>query len=550
MFCSDIPAPIFLFFSDTTPLLLYYSHLPALLLSVMLGLFVYSKSQSLISRLLLVIVVLFSVWIVIDLITWTNIDSRIIMFVWSMMNPVSVLISATTLYFAYVFVEKHDVSLVFKGIGAALLFPMILLAPTSLNVSGFDLVACEAQQGVLLWYYYFLQVVFISWTLGYLVYRHQTFKVVEFRKQILVVSTGITFFLMSFFGGTLIGNITEHWEYEQYGLFGVFVFLGAVLFLIVRYHAFDTRMFGAQALVLVLISLVSSQFFFSESQTSDILIGITVIFVFGFGSALIRSIRRDLDRKEELQQISDRLALANQELKRLDTAKSEFISIASHQLRTPLTAIKGYTSLILEGNYGKIDSQLQDVVSKVYAANARLIDLVENLLSISRLESGRMQYDFRPTQIEEIVTDLGNMFSVNAKKRGLDFSVVLPEQPLPKIDLDSAKIREVMSNLIDNAIKYTEKGSVTVSLWQEGDKLRYSVKDTGIGVTEEDKGRLFSKFARSKETERLYVGGTGLGLYVGKIFVEKHGGRIWVESAGHNLGSEFIFELPISHNSL
>ncbi len=258
----------------------------------------------------------------------------------------------------------------------------------------------------------------------------------------------------------------------------------------------------------------------------------------------------EMQRKLELQVIADRLALANQELKRLDNAKSEFISIASHQLRTPLTAIKGYTSLILEGNYGKIDSQLQDVVNKVYAANTRLIDLVENLLSISRLESGRMQYTFQPTQVEDIVTDLGNMFVVSAKKRGLDFSIVLPEQPLPKVDLDPAKMREVMSNLIDNAIKYTESGSVTVSLWQEGDKLRYSVKDTGIGVTAEDKERLFSKCSRSEETERLYVGGTGLGLYVGKTFVEKHGGRIWVESAGRGRGSEFIFELPISHNSL
>ena len=327
-------------------------------------------------------------------------------------------------------------------------------------------------------------------------------------------------------------------------------FVASVTYVVIRYQWLNIRLIGVVFITILIAALSLMQVFLADSFGERVYKA-TIFLILSFLSiSLVRNFIEDIRRKEELQVIADRLALANQELKRLDNAKSEFISIASHQLRTPLTAIKGYTSLILEGNYGKIDSQMQDVVNKVYAANTRLIDLVENLLSISRLESGRMQYNFQPTQVEEIVTDLGNMFAVSAKKRGLDFSVVLPEQPLPKVDLDPAKIREVMSNLIDNAIKYTEHGSVIASLWQEGDKLRYSVKDTGIGVTAEDKERLFSKFSRSKETERLYVGGTGLGLYVGKTFVEKHGGRIWVESAGHGRGSEFIFELPISRDSL
>ena len=319
---------------------------------------------------------------------------------------------------------------------------------------------------------------------------------------------------------------------------------------IIKHRLMNVQVLATETIAFFFLFANFTIIFFSQSAVELLVRIIAFGIILFLIIALIRYMDSEMQRKLELQVIADRLALANQELKRLDNAKSEFISIASHQLRTPLTVIKGYTSLILEGNYGKIDSQLQDVVNKVYAANTRLIDLVENLLSISRLESGRMQYTFQPTQVEDIVTDLGNMFVVSAKKRGLDFSIVLPEQPLPKVDLDPAKMREVMSNLIDNAIKYTESGSVTVSLWQEGDKLRYSVKDTGIGVTAEDKERLFSKFSRSKETERLYVGGTGLGLYVGKTFVEKHGGRIWVESAGRGRGSEFIFELPISRDSL
>lgn len=370
------------------------------------------------------------------------------------------------------------------------------------------------------------------------------------KKQILFILFGF----ITYGGLSLIcGLILPFFGYNKLIDFDVpssMFFVASVTYVVIRYQWLNIRLIGVVFITILIAALSLMQVFLADSFGERVYKATIFVILSFLSISLVRNFIEDIRRKEELQVIADRLALANQELKRLDNAKSEFISIASHQLRTPLTAIKGYTSLILEGNYGKIDSQLQDVVNKVYAANTRLIDLVENLLSISRLESGRMQYNFQPTQVEDIVTDLGNMFAVSAKKRGLDFSVVLPEQPLPKVDLDPAKMREVMSNLIDNAIKYTESGTVTVSLWQEGDKLRYSVKDTGIGVTAEDKERLFSKFSRSKETEKLYVGGTGLGLYVGKTFVEKHGGRIWVESAGRGRGSEFVFELPISRGSL
>ena len=151
----------------------------------------------------------------------------------------------------------------------------------------------------------------------------------------------------------------------------------------------------------------------------------------------------------------------------------------------------------------------------------------------------------------DVVDEAMRMFAVVAKKRDINLEVLTPEMPLPLLSLDAGKIREVLSNLIDNALKYTEKGSVIVKMEQLGDeKVRLSIKDTGIGINKEDLEHIFLKFARSKETEKLYVGGTGLGLYVGRTFIEKHGGRLWAESAGHGHGSEFILELPISRDSV
>jgi hypothetical protein len=209
-----------------------------------------------------------------------------------------------------------------------------------------------------------------------------------------------------------------------------------------------------------LILLIGSQFFFIKTTINFFLTGITLVMAMGFGWMLIRSVKKEIERRDQLQEMSDRLARANDELRKLDNAKSEFISIASHQLRTPLTAIKGFISLILEGSYGKISPEIQDILNKVYASNDRIVQLVENLLNISRIESGRIQYQFEKASIETILKELSDMFFVMTQGRNLTLTFTLPKEKLPLIYMDAPKIREVISNLIDNALKYTEKGGI------------------------------------------------------------------------------------------
>lgn len=547
MFCTDIPSPIALIFSDSTPQLLYYSHLPAVFVAILVGLLIYSKNKSLEAKLLLAIAVLFSLWNLIDLVTWTNVDSRRIMLVWSVMNFVALLIAVVTLYFSYVFLEKKDVSWKVKLFVAVLLLPYLFLLPTSLNISTFDLALCEAEPGLIDRYFYFLQILFLVWTLVYFVQKYFRTAVVK-RMQVLYLSLGSVFFLGLFFGGTFVANFMDTWEYEQYGLFGMIFFLGLLTVLIVRYQAFNVKLIGAQALVIGLVLLIGSQYFFTKEIVNVILISVTILLAIAFGIMLIRSVKEEIKRKEELQLLTQELAEANQELKRLDAAKSEFISIASHQLRTPLTAIRGYISLILEGSYGKVTPVLQDVLNKVYVVNNRMGQLVEDLLSISRIESGRVQYSFVETQLEPIVADLVDMFSIMAKEKKLTVKIKLPKKTLPKLLLDANKIREVISNLIDNAIKYTKEGGVTVSVEEDKSCVVIKVADTGIGVHPQDSKRLFEKFTRSSETMKLDVSGTGLGLYVGKNFVEAHGGLLSVESEGPGKGATFIIKLPIERS--
>ena len=239
------------------------------------------------------------------------------------------------------------------------------------------------------------------------------------------------------------------------------------------------------------------------------------------------------------------LRAAHKKLKKLDKAKSEFISIASHQLRTPLTVIKGYISMMLEGNFGKLTKKVVSSLEKVYDSNERLIRLVENLLNISRIESGRLQLNFEIIQFEYLVSDVLEELSGNAKKKGLLLSYKLPRKPLPKVKVDEEKIRQVVMNLIDNAIKYTDKDRVTVSLKSLGQNIEFCISDNGIGIKKEDLPNLFKKFFRGSNTPLVHTEGIGLGLYVARQMIEAHGGRIWAESQGQEKGSRFCFLLPV-----
>ena len=253
-----------------------------------------------------------------------------------------------------------------------------------------------------------------------------------------------------------------------------------------------------------------------------------------------KTLQKEVDRQTKT------LKDANIRLKQLDVAKSEFISLASHQLRTPLTIIKGYVSMILEETWGKVEGKQKEQLEKIYSSNERLIKLVEDLLTVSRIESGRLEFDFELVSLENMIDSIVKEFSQMAENKGLYLKFIKPKGDFPKIKIDSLKIRQVIQNLIDNALHYTEKGGVTISLKFKKDKILFSIKDTGIGVSPDEEVVLFEKFSRGKDVGKINTEGTGLGLYLSAKMIQAHNGKIWVKSEGKNKGSTFYFELPVS----
>ncbi|TSC75600.1 MAG: hypothetical protein G01um101431_1153 [Parcubacteria group bacterium Gr01-1014_31] len=251
--------------------------------------------------------------------------------------------------------------------------------------------------------------------------------------------------------------------------------------------------------------------------------------------------------KDEVRKATQELRFANAELRRLDATKSEFISIASHQLRTPLTIIKGFISMINERAFGKVPPLIGKQLDKVYEANERLIGLVEDLLNISRIESGRQVYTWEPTDCYELAVGVVESLKPQAEKKNLTLMLEKPAKPLPKPVTDKDKLHEVMLNFIDNAVKYTEEGSIHVALSaQPAGYLTFSVKDSGMGMSKETIAHLFQKFSRGRGSALVHTEGTGLGLYVAKKIVDIHEGMIGAESKGEGKGSVFSFSIPLA----
>jgi signal transduction histidine kinase len=201
--------------------------------------------------------------------------------------------------------------------------------------------------------------------------------------------------------------------------------------------------------------------------------------------------------------------------------------------------------MILEGEYGKYNKKIGEVLVKVDSANRRLSDLAEGLLNVSKMEAGGLSYDFSQGNLEELLVELDDIFSVMAKERRISLDFVFPEEKTPQLKMDRAKLREAVSGLVDNAIRYTKQGGVTVRLSSKENRILVEVSDTGIGIKKEDLPKLFAKFSRGQGVSRIHTEGVGLGLYVARQIVEMHGGRILAESEGEGQGSIFTIELPL-----
>lgn len=247
---------------------------------------------------------------------------------------------------------------------------------------------------------------------------------------------------------------------------------------------------------------------------------------------------------KELEKSNTELAAANEKLKSLDQLKTEFLSLASHQLRSPLTAIKGYASMLTEGAFGVLEEKQEQAAKRIYASAQGLVNIVEDLLNVSKIEQGGMKYEFSDTDLTKIVTDLYEEMKISATNKNLSFTLTIDPGQTCRALADGVKLKQVFLNLTDNSIKYTQEGgAITIGLSKKDTTITFAVSDNGVGISPETRAKLFEKFSRG-EGGKMNTGGSGLGLYLAKQIAIAHKGDVIIESEGLGKGSTFKVVIP------
>ena len=271
--------------------------------------------------------------------------------------------------------------------------------------------------------------------------------------------------------------------------------------------------------------------------------GLMAIYMIGYAAEQTKIVEK------RLRKLNEKLSEANARLKGISKLKSDFISVTSHQLRTPLSAVKWGLKIILEGDVGQINPEQKDLLDKTYQSNERMIILINDLLNVSRIESGRFGYRFKKGQIDKVINQAVEELEHEIKTRKIKYSFKKPSF-VPKVLMDSKRMRLTIQNLIENAIRYNkEKGKieVVIEVKEKNRELLLRIKDSGVGIPVSQQKHIFSKFFRASNVIRMQTEGSGLGLFIVKNIIERHKGKIWFKSE-EGKGTTFYISLPVAES--
>ena len=458
------------------------------------------------------------------------------------------LIASTFLYFTYLFPIEDNLSILKKILIFIPNVIIVLLIIYSNTVIKDAEVKSDSENVIFFGKYYLIYIVYILGYFNYSFYRiFRKYKILSDplqKRQALFFLTGYFVSATIAFATNLILPWFNYFTLNWLGQASTVFLVTFTFYAIVKHKLFNIKAVAAELFVGLLWVIFLIRTIVSTTGLDMLLNGGILLITIVIGLLLIKSINSEVKAREKIESLAASLETANLHLKELDQQKSEFVSLASHQLRGPLTAIKGYASMLLDDDFGPIDGQVRDAVDKMYQSTQDLVVVVGDYLDVSRIEQGRMKYDFTDFDMKELVATTITELRPNIARAKLETSFDYDSGGIFMVNADQGKIRQVVGNLLDNSIKYTPKGSIHVWLQKTlENKILISISDTGVGIRPEVLPGLFEKFTRAPDASKTNILGTGLGLYVARKMVEAHGGKVWAESPGQDKGSTFHIEL-------
>ncbi len=532
------------FFQDSKGLLLY-THIPPVIIALTFAAFVLWHARTLAAWCLAAVATVFTIYSTIDLFQWILVDSSsFIVASWAVLGILTALMFLGTHAFVHAFVTRNWMPRWMSTLWLGALAPIIALTPTTFNIIGYDLRDCIAVENI--WftnYYYALGLLAI--TLMYCSIR--TISPSVSRVAGHLVALGAILFIVTFMATGVLATYLVDAGYipdfgmTQYGIAAMSIFIGLLGYVTAYYEGFSIKILSAQFLVVGLLALVASQSLFVSTSVAQLLVLLTLAVVGLFGVMLVRSVQKEVIQRQQIE-------MQGRELERINREQESLLHFISHEVKGFLAEGQNAFAAIVEGDFGEAPPRVKDLSAQALQKMRIGVSTVMDILDAANLKRGSMNFAFAPFDMRQVVERVIETLQPHAAERHITITLCAAagEQV---ISGDAAKIeRHVVRNLIDNAIRYTPSGTITVSLERTNTALCLSVADTGVGITSEDMQYLFTEGGHGKESIKINVDSTGFGLFVAKQVVLAHGGKVWAESEGKGRGSRFIVEFPVTAN--
>ena len=364
------------------------------------------------------------------------------------------------------------------------------------------------------------------------------------KRQLELVLTGIAIMLTFITLTILLPIVFQRYlpffnslQFLSFAPLYALIFLGMTGYAITKYQLFHIKIIATEALIGVIWLVLFSRIYAEDSVSGQIIDGLILLFMVVFGVLLIRSVEREVRQRELIEE-------QKKELEESNARQESLIHFVTHQVKGFFTKSRDIFSMILEGEYGPVPPAMKTVIEEGFRSDTQGVTTVQEILNAANMKKGTFSYSMAPIDFKTVVREAVEKLKGTAEGKKLSFSFACGEGSFTILG-DKEQLSHAVRNLIDNSVKYTPEGSVVVELACKRDSILLSIIDTGVGLSPEDKEKLFTEGGMGKDSRLINVDSTGYGLFIVRNIVEAHHGRVWAESAGRGKGSRFFVELPM-----
>ncbi len=357
------------------------------------------------------------------------------------------------------------------------------------------------------------------------------------RKQLMFLLIGVTsMFLLIIPLNFIFPAIFQNTKFIPYSAFFTFPFVAFTAYSIYKHRLFNIKVVGTAILTFLLAVITFAEIIFADTLSLIIFRSSIFLLVIIVGINLLRGVLKEVNQREKIEKLAGELKVANE-------GQANLMHIMNHQIKGRLGNAKNIFAELLTDDYGKVTDEAKFIIQKGLEETNEGVNYVQNILKGISAETGNLPYEMTRIDVRDVITKVVEKQKQFAEKKGLDFAFTAAEGDYAMTG-DSLQLGEAIKNIIDNSINYTPSGKISVDLKQKGKTILFTIKDTGVGLSNDDKASLFKAGGRGKESIKINVNSTGYGLSFVKGVVEAHKGKVWAESEGKGKGSEFYVELP------